>query len=347
MPILRKTMHVLFVCCLLIFTGFVSYAQDIHLSQFYETPLLRNPALAGIFTGDVRIQAVYRNQWSSVTIPYQTGALSGEAKFPVGNHNDYITGGLQLTYDVAGSSHFRTSQVLPTINFHKSLSDEKDMYLSIGVMGGFSQRQFNPAKLTFDNQYNNGAFDPSAPNGEHFAKVGFTYPDVATGISFSSSLGENINWFVGTSYYHFNKPKVSFYNDKSIELHPKWEYNAGVSAQLSDFTRLIVQYNQLKQGKYSEVNAGGLLGYTIQIRQGADNTNRMIYGGLFYRLNDAIIPVIKLELEKYEVGFSYDFNVSKLSKASQGFGGYEISISYKGFFNSSRSTSHTLRCPRF
>ena len=27
-------------------------AQDLHLSQFFETPLLRNPALAGIFEGD-------------------------------------------------------------------------------------------------------------------------------------------------------------------------------------------------------------------------------------------------------------------------------------------------------
>jgi hypothetical protein len=38
-------------------------AQDLHFSQFFETPLLCNPALAGIFTGDYRIQGVYRDQW--------------------------------------------------------------------------------------------------------------------------------------------------------------------------------------------------------------------------------------------------------------------------------------------
>ena len=54
------------------------HAQDIHFSQFFETPLLRNPALAGIFSGDLRIQAVYRNQWNSVTVPYQTTSLNGE-----------------------------------------------------------------------------------------------------------------------------------------------------------------------------------------------------------------------------------------------------------------------------
>jgi type IX secretion system PorP/SprF family membrane protein len=221
------------------------------------------------------------------------------------------------------------------------------MYLSVGVMGGITQRQFNPAKLTFDNQYNNGSFDPSSPNGENFSKIGFTYPDVATGLSFSTAMGPYINWFIGAAYYHFNSPKVSFYNDESIELKPKWEYNAGVSAQLSDFTKVIFQYNQLRQGTYGEIVAGGLIGQAIQIQKGADANTRMIYGGIFYRINDAVIPVIKLELQKYEVGFSYDFNISKLSKASQSFGGYEISISYKGFFNSAGSSLHSLRCPRF
>ncbi len=39
--------------------------QDINFSQFYELPLLRNPALAGIFNGNVRFTAAYRNQWES------------------------------------------------------------------------------------------------------------------------------------------------------------------------------------------------------------------------------------------------------------------------------------------
>lgn len=40
----------------------VVIGQDLHFSQFYEAPLLRNPALAGLYEGDVRIQGVYRNQ---------------------------------------------------------------------------------------------------------------------------------------------------------------------------------------------------------------------------------------------------------------------------------------------
>src|SRR6476469_10716487 len=86
--------------------GGVNYAQDISFSQFYDQPLLRNPALAGIFTGDVRFTASYRNQWQSVTIPYRTFGLSSEIKFPVQimGRDLTLTAGLQLLRDVAGTS---------------------------------------------------------------------------------------------------------------------------------------------------------------------------------------------------------------------------------------------------
>src|SRR5690349_12730859 len=80
-----------------------SYAQDIHFSQFFEAPLLRNPALAGIFTGDVRVQALYRDQWNSVTTAYRTASLNGEYKLHIGRSEDFLTLGMQMLYDRAGS----------------------------------------------------------------------------------------------------------------------------------------------------------------------------------------------------------------------------------------------------
>src|SRR5579862_4264405 len=58
------------------------FTQDLHFSQFFEAPLLRNPSLAGIFTGDYRVQGVYRDQWNSVTDGYRTGSFNAEYKMP-------------------------------------------------------------------------------------------------------------------------------------------------------------------------------------------------------------------------------------------------------------------------
>ena len=75
--------------------GFVK-AQDIHFSQIFETPLLRNPALAGLFSGDIRVQTVYRSQWNSVTNAYSTSSANVEYKLPVGTSTDYVTIGGQV-----------------------------------------------------------------------------------------------------------------------------------------------------------------------------------------------------------------------------------------------------------
>ena len=92
----------LMLCCLLCCID--ACAQDIHFSQFYETAILRNPALTGIFSDDYKIGVVYKNQWSSISKPYQTGLASGELRIPVkGEASDFVSVGLLAFYDKAGT----------------------------------------------------------------------------------------------------------------------------------------------------------------------------------------------------------------------------------------------------
>ncbi|HEV8271279.1 MAG TPA: type IX secretion system membrane protein PorP/SprF, partial [Chitinophagaceae bacterium] len=149
---MRKRTTILIAILNLIFALSVQ-SQDLHLSQFFETPLLRNPALAGIFTGDVRVQAVYRDQWNSVTNGYRTGSLSGEYKVPVGKGDDYVTWGMQLFYDRAGTVSFTQTKILPALNYHKSISSEKNTYLSLGFMGGWVQHSIDLSKVTTNSLY--------------------------------------------------------------------------------------------------------------------------------------------------------------------------------------------------
>jgi type IX secretion system PorP/SprF family membrane protein len=325
----------------------IANGQDIHLSQFYETPLLRNPALAGIYKGDVRIQAVYRNQWQSVGFPYQSSALSAEYKFHVGGGNDFMTIGMQGFYDVAGSSRLKTTQLMPAVNFHKSLNDEKNRYLSAGFMLGFVQRSFDSRYLTFDNQYNNGRFNSNAPSGENFTSVRRIIPDVGVGLSYNSSLGEYGNYFIGGAWYHFNKPN-EYFLQQSFSLKPKLSVNGGVRVPLNEMVELRAEANYLSQGKYAETIFGGIVSYNFM--GSFNNDDKTISAlsagaGAFMRLNDAIVPVIKLSYNNFEIGGSYDINISKLRTASNARGGYELSLAYKAFLND--ATLQRLRCPEF
>ncbi|MBL0132027.1 MAG: type IX secretion system membrane protein PorP/SprF [Chitinophagaceae bacterium] len=161
---LKKNIPLIFLFLTILCSGNKVFSQDIHFSQFFETPLWRNPSLAGIFSGDVRVQAVYRDQWNSVTNAYKTGSFNSEYKMPVGKGDDFVTTGLQILYDKAGTIGWTSTHVLPVLNYHKSLSTDHNRYLSLGFMGGWVQRRFDPSKVTTNSQYDNGGL------GENFSK---------------------------------------------------------------------------------------------------------------------------------------------------------------------------------
>jgi type IX secretion system PorP/SprF family membrane protein len=322
-------------------------AQDIHFSQFFEAPLLRNPSLAGIFTGDVRVQGVFRQQWNSVTVPYQTGSLNAECKLPVGRSNDFLTLGMQVLYDKAGSTNFRSTHVLPALNYHKSLSAEKNRYLSLGFMGGFVQRSIDRSKITTNNQYGSGGFDPALPDGETFATPGYNYWDGSVGVTYNSNIGESDdnNYFLGAALHHFNNPRVGFYEASKQPLLKKFVASAGVRYHFGEYSFITIQGDYSTQGPSTEVIGGALV--SLRMVDGVDQAKYTLHGGAFIRWKDAIIPVVKIDYNPFSVSFSYDINTSQLKPASRGRGGFEVSISYIGFADRYNSARDAVRCPRF
>jgi type IX secretion system PorP/SprF family membrane protein len=316
------------------------FAQDIHFSQFFQAPLLRNPALAGIFTGDVRVQAVYRDQWNSVTDAYKTSSIEGEYKMSIGKVNDFLTAGVQVLYDKAGTIGWTSTQVFPALNYHKSLSAEKNKYLSLGFMGGIVQKRIDRSKMTTNSSYDNGT------DGESFVNPSYIYFDGSVGLSFNSNLGENANnnYFLGVAYHHFNRPQVSFYRNAKIELFPKWVFSGGIRFGVSDYSYITIQADHSQQGGFNETVAGAMYG----LKLGDDPAAPLytIHGGAFLRWNDAIIPAIKLDYSPFSFTLSYDVNISKLKPSSYGRGGYEISVTYIGVRKNNSSVEY-MRCPRF
>ncbi|MBX3252613.1 MAG: PorP/SprF family type IX secretion system membrane protein [Chitinophagaceae bacterium] len=318
-------------------------AQDLHFSQFYEAPLVRNPALAGLFEGDIRAQMVYRNQWGSVTNPYQTGSLNGEYKLPVGKGDDFLTAGLQVLWDRAGTVALTTTNLLPAVNYHKSLSADKNRYISLGFMGGLVSRRLDRSKVTTNNQYDGFGYNGSLPDGETFAS-NYSYFDASVGMSYNSSLGDNKNnnYFVGIAYHHFNKPVNAFY--QRLQHLPKWVASGGLRTTMGEMAYITFNGDISIQGISREYIAGVMYSRKIGDFEAPDY---ILHFGGYIRWNDAIIPVVKLDYDPFSLGFSYDMNISQLRTASQGRGGFELSLSYRGFLNNRSSTKDILRCPRF
>jgi type IX secretion system PorP/SprF family membrane protein len=334
---MKKSLTI-FYMLLLSLTGMT---QDIHFSQFFEAPLLRNPSLAGIFTGDIRVQAVYRDQWNSVTTAYKTTSLNAEYKLPIGKGSDFITPAIQVLHDRAGTVSWVSTHILPGLNYHKSLNSEKNRYLSVGFMGGLVRRHFDRTKMT-----TNTMFDGMG-DGENFIQPNYTYIDAAAGMSYNSQLGENPdnNFYLGLAYHHFNRPKNSFYRDASAELNPKVVASGGIRFSVTPGSYLTIQTDYSSQGSFRELMGGALYGFKIGPE--LDNPLYTLHAGLFTRWNDAIIPVIKLDYAPFSFSLSYDVNISNLRTSSYGRGGFELGVSFIAFTRKDNSSINSVLCPKF
>lgn len=332
---------------LLLLPVFRTEAQDLHFSQFFEAPLLRNPSLAGIFTGDYRVQGVYRDQWNSFTNAYRTGSFNAEYKMPIGKGDDFITTGIQALFDKAGTVGLTTTHVLPAVNYHKSLSGTKTSYLSLGFMGGMIRKNIDIAKMTTNSQYTGSGVDLTLPNGELLTQPNFTSWDVNVGMSFNTSFGEDQtnSLFVGLAYHHLNRPKNTFYRYPNIELNPKYVISTGVKFNIDDYTFFTLQADHSIQGPFTETIGGAL--YSYKLGGDPDNPLYTLHAGAFLRWKDALIPVIKMDMNALSLAISYDINVSQLKTASQGRGGFELSLAYIGFLDRDNSSRDKVLCPKF
>jgi type IX secretion system PorP/SprF family membrane protein len=336
-----KNIRILFLAAMALCGAQGVQAQDLHFSQFYETPLVRNPALAGIVNGDYRVQAVYRNQWNSVVNAYKTVSANAEYKIKVGSGDNFATIGLQVFHDEAGSSNLVTTHVLPALNFHKSLSLERNLYLSAGFMGGIVQRRFDRSKITTNNTYDNG-FD-----GEPLRTNGYSYFDGGAGVSLNGDFGaDDMNSFViGVAYHHLTKPKNSFYAGSGIELTPKYVISGDVKFGMTENTHVVFHSDIVVQDKSQELIGGAL--YNVVLGPDVESPDVTLSAGAFLRWNDALIPTVKAEFRGLSMGLSYDVNISKLKNTSYGQGGFELSLTFVGFTKKENSSLNAMHCPRF
>ena len=347
-PIARFTFRALLVCLTLSLPA-VSHAQaDIHFSQFYETSILRNPALTGVFSDDYKVGAYYRNQWSSISNPFSTGLISAESHVAVSRASeDFFSFGILGYEDKAGSIDQKITAFYPAVNYNKSINPNHNTFISAGFTGGYVQYSFDPSLATFNNQYMPGlGFSPNNPTMENLPNASLSMWDLGAGLNFNTSSGvnNNVTYIIGFSGYHFTQPKFSYYQSDNVKEYIRLNANGAIGFSVNDLVSMQFQANYADEGTYREIIFGGMVNWT-----GAslgDKTIFVLSGGLYYRYQDAIIPVVKVSYKRMAIGFSYDVNVSTLKEATDLAGGYEVTLFVTGDFTDKGVMKKTV-CPKF
>lgn len=304
-----------------IFSG--SYAQDLHFSQFNWSYLNLNPALTGQFNGDYRFNGNFKNQWSSISEPYQTFSFTADANRPINSYQP-LSLGIQFYNDDAGLGGLQTTQVGISAAHGFGLNADSSLQLTAGTQFGLLSRSINFDQFSFDQQFNGTQFDANRISGEDFEKNSISHFYLNAGLAFKYNHEYRKSFNLGFGFFNITGGNRSFNGDNS-SVDQRMTIHGGSDYYISKELDLLPSFIFSKQGSYSELLIGTNLRYRLNE---SSFFKRNLYGGVWYRNQDAIIISTGLDYNQWLVGISYDINLSNLEIASNNRGGLELSITY-------------------
>ena len=344
---MRGQLKLLILFCSAMLICGVSTAQDHMYSQFFNSPVYLNPALNGQFEGDLRMNLIYRNQYTSV--PGSLSYISASIDYNVPQFGGGI--GLLFTRSNEGTAYLNKNNISGIYSY--SVGSES-FVLSFGLQAGVTNRSVDFGKLVFGDQ-----IDPRLgyiPGSTSTADV----PLFNNKFYFDSGAGINVtagNLNIGGALQHINRPNESFTGIPSKlpmrgTMHASYRLNLSRDDNLYDDekTYVIPSVVFYKQSAAQSMSAG------VQYKR------RSINAGVWYRTGgqggpSSIVVSLIFDLfinrdggEKFRMGVSHDvpsggLNYSNTSGTTEGSIGYETTLPYRN--NGEKKFLGATRCYDF
>lgn len=297
------------------------HAQDPHISLYRETPVYFNPAETGLFEGGFRAAGAFRNQWLSLGTPYRTRLATADFS------SQSLGVGAFVLSSQAGESGLTHMHVMTSVAYHKHFGSHS---LSVGLQGGFIQKQFDPARFSFDSQYDPklAGYDPDQPTREVFPVTRIMVGDVGAGFAYTlrpAAISRLRQLRFDAAISHLNRPAFSFQTnppDGSVRMPAKWVLGAEASFLHGSRSTLHPSFMWMNQGAAKERNVG------LRIEYQAD-PEVFLHAAMNLRIGDAMIPSIGVRFNQMFIGLAYDISTSGLATYNRGKGSYEITLSYQ------------------
>ncbi|KAA3622571.1 MAG: type IX secretion system membrane protein PorP/SprF, partial [Bacteroidetes bacterium] len=295
-----------------------SQAQDARFAQFYYAPMQLNPALTGVFEGQFRGAANYRELYTSIlgSNPFRTISASFDMRTNVGRY-DHAGFGISALRDEAGISGFNRTDFSLSGSYQKQMGGSRynrsNQFLVAGAKLGLGQRGFEWEQLWFTQQFdlNNYSVDQGLDSGEGFERnTTDLYVDFSAGILYYAVFGVNQSLYFGGSMFHLNEPNISFLENQDERLPTRYVLHAGGEFPVADNISLLPAIAFMSQGPSLSTTVGANLRYSrrewqeVAIRAGLW---RHVGNKLDKEVHlDAMTFSAILEFEGMNFGLSYD-----------------------------------------
>ncbi len=303
MPEMRKSLlYPLF----LLLVGSLS-GQDLHYSQFYNSPLNVNPAKTGIFNGDKRVNLSYRSQWRSVPVPWTTFSGSFDRKiYPRHNDGHFFAVGALFNYDLQGElTDINLTNIDVTGSWTKVINENN--LFTVGALIGYATRGFDSKSLTFDSQWNGVSFDPTLSSNENFNTERVSFLETGLGLNYRWQKSKRTKLDIGLGGYHVLEPNVAYNTDDHVNLPRRFSLTGIGSFQLTQ--KFDVQLNALYQfqGDYNESIFSALGKFHVNQNRGKELE---FHAGVGWRSGKSLFPIVAVQFKQMYFSLNYDIDLT-------------------------------------
>jgi len=313
-------------------------AQDPQFSQFYANPLYLAPSFAGLTDGS-RIGANYRNQWPQLPGKFVTYTFSYDHWF-----DNYDSGaGILFMQDQAGSGNLRTTNI--GVQYSYDFPINLEWHMRPGVHLFYTERAIDFDKLVFSDQI--------SPDGQRPTTIEIPPLSRRGGVDFSTSamVYSELYWF-GLAVDLLLRPNHSLYEfegDDAANAFLPIKYSAFGGTKFTRRGRLIRPLEESlqlaflfkKQGPFNQFDMG-MYWYRNPLVVGAWYRG---IPGLSSGGQDAVIFLVGYKIDQFNIGYSYDFSISRLLGSTGG--AHEISITYSWTSIRIPKKPRMVPCPEF
>ncbi len=271
--------------CALTFIGFnVNAQQEPHYTQNqFNSNLLLNPAYAGSDPTSSNIGIRYRNQWVQFAGAPTTYSLIADTKWKK------LGIGLALNQDKIGIEKITTPDL--NLSYHLDLSNDK--YLSFGMKAGA-----NFINADFSQLVN---VDPTDPL--------YTTPQGKATIPF---IGLGILYYTPKFYAGLSSPRIASFGNPTA---PRTQVNKAHSYAYAGARIALNNDLELRPAILAKYQAQA----PFEVDLAMDCWFQKTIGfGLGYRTGDAVNFMLKTQMKKIYLGYSYDMNISRLRSLNTG-----------------------------
>ncbi len=301
-------------------------------TQAWALPTLYNPAAVGS-TDFLRIRGAARLQW--VGIENAPKSFTGAADIPFKLLGRRWGGGVNVTQESIGlfSNTYVNGQISGRLK--KIFGGELTIGLQVGYFG--STFRGSDVYIPDDDDFHESN-DPSIPNQD----VGGGTIDFGIGLQYVHP-----KFHAGVSVLHPAAPKVKL-NTKGSTSSTATSDNHEFETYVNRVLYLTAGSNIQIKNTLIELQPDLIVATDLKTFSGVVSLkawyNKMFFGGIAYRWDDAVSVNLGAEFKNFILGYAYDIPTSRILKASSG--SHEIMIGYRmklDFSGKNRNRHRSIR----